>query len=369
MSEPEYRRQNAHHRRLSVRMCIATMATPDGSADPIESAMELVGRPEQLRGQTLYAGVELGIIDSLDADAKSAAELSTSLDLPEASARRLLRALDVYGVLDVVDDRYRLTAVGERFLEDHPESVRDYLLFFYNPTRFAAVRHLPDIVAQGDTTGYELEFGKSMFEMFDEDPEFSEQFNGMQDLSSLGETERILDALAAIDFSRFDAICDVGGGYGELLCRILDRHEHLEGSVLELPSVLADEHRLWAPELGVEDRCEYVPGDMFESVPSADAYLLKAILHDWPDADCVRILSTVRDAAPADGRLFVRERLVSEPDPDPATIDMDIWMLLETGGRERTRAEYEDLFERAGWRLTEVLALDEASAIMVCRPQ
>lgn len=345
------------------------MAERNESEAPIESAIELVGRPAQLRGQTVHAGVELGIVESLGEEPKSPNEIAREHELSMDYTRRLLRALDVYGVLNEDDGRYSLSAVGERFRSDHPESVRDYLLFFYNPTRFAAVRHLPEIVRRGDPTGYELEFERSMFELFDEDPAFSEQFNGMQDLSSLGETDQILETLKAVDFEQFSTVCDVGGGYGDLLSHLLDRHPQLDGKVLELPSVLADEERLWAPKVGVEDRCEYIAGDMFEAVPAADAYLLKAILHDWSDEDCVRILANVHDAAPKDGRLFVRERIVDEAEPDPATIDMDLWMMLKTGGQERTRAEFEALFERAGWTIDDVLAVEAEISIMACVKQ
>lgn len=67
--------------------------------------------------------------------------------------------------------------------------------------------------------------------------------------------------------------------------------------MLELHSVIAKEDRLWAPKLGVEDRCTYEVGDMFQEVPKADVYLMKYILHDWEDEDCIRILSNVHDAA------------------------------------------------------------------------
>lgn len=343
------------------------MADPDTEQAPVETAVGLVGRAEQLRGQTIHAGVESGIIDTLEDGTKTLDDLTATLDLPDDHTARLLRALEVYGVIEADDGNgYSLTPVGERFLANHPESVRDYLLFYYNPTRFAAVRHLPDIVAAGGPTGYELEFGKSMFEVFDEDPEFSEQFNGMQDLSKLGETAEIVETMETVDFTRFSSICDVGGGYGDLLTRLVDQYPHLEGTVLELPSVLEDENRLWAPRRDVDERCEYVAGDMFEGVPAADAYILKAILHDWTDDDCVRILSNIHEAAPEDGRLFVRERIVSADDPDPATVDMDIWMMLETGGRERTRTEFEGLFEQAGWEIENILAVDQEISIMQC---
>lgn len=343
------------------------MAGSDESSPPIESAIALVGRSEQLRGQAIHAAVDLGLVDSLGSEPKSAESIASEFEVSSEYTERLLRALEVYGVLEERNGQYALSAVGERFQSDHPESVRDYVLFFYNPTRFAAVRHLPDIVAEGDPTGYDLEFGNSMFEMFEKDPEFSDQFNGMQDLSSLGETQAILETLGAVDFSHFETICDVGGGYGDLLCHLLERHPHLEGTVLELPSVLEEEEHLWAPQVGVEDRCEYVAGDMFDSVPTADAYILKAILHDWSDEECVQILSNIHASAPSDGELFVRERIVDNEDPDPPTVDMDMWMMLETGGQERTEAEFQALFERSGWELTDILAVEAEASIMRCR--
>lgn len=334
---------------------------------PIDSAAELVGRPELFRGLTVHAGIELGIIDLIGEDVKATGEIASRLDLPYEYARRLLRALAVYGVLESVGkDEYAITSVGERFLSEHPESLREYILYFYNPKRFAAIRHLPTIVADGGPTGYEMEFGKSLFELFEEDPDFSEQFNGMLDLASLGETEQDLTALETVDFSRFATICDIGGGYGELLCRLLERHPHLEGAVLELPNVLAEDDRLWAPKIGVADRCDYVEGDMFEAVPRADAYILNQILHDWSDEECHRILTNVCEAAGNAGQLFIRERIVSEDGSEPTKIDMDMWMMMELGGRERTRAEFATLLGRAGWAIEEVLDVEGDFSFLRC---
>ena len=45
---------------------------------------------------------------------------------------------------------------------------------------------------------------------------------------------------------------------------------------------------------GVDDRCEVVGGSFFETVPEGgDAYLLKAILHDWDDAASIAILRSL----------------------------------------------------------------------------
>lgn len=342
-----------------------TETTLERESDPGKRAIDLVGHEEQLHGLAVYTGVRLGVFDHLTDEPTGPSDMATTLGLDAGHTYRLLRALESIGVLEADEARgFSLTPVGERFRSDHPESVREFVLFFYDPARLAAIRHLPDIVAEGTGTAYEREYDCGLFEYCERNPGFAQHFNGMQDLSSLGETEQILATLEPYDFGRFETICDVGGGYGDLLCHILAANPHLEGTVLELPSVLADEDRLWAPKLGVEDRCRYVEGDMFEAVPTADCYILKAILHDWPDDDCVRILSNVHRAAPDDGRLLVRERVVSAHDPSPAATTMDLWMLLETGGRERTRAEFETLFDRAGWDLDRVMGVEDELCIL-----
>jgi len=106
-------------------------------------------------------------------------------------------------------------------------------------------------------------------------------------------------------------------------------------------------------ELGVSDRCEYVGGDMFESVPEADAYVLKWILHDWSDEECVDILATIREDAPADARLFVVEAVVPGPEQSHFSKQLDVAMLAHMGGRERTRDEYATLLSRADWTIAD----------------
>lgn len=112
------------------------------------------------------------------------------------------------------------------------------------------------------------------------------------------ETDAVLDALDAYDFSRFSHVCDVGSGHGHLLCHVLELHSHLDGTVFDLPSVVREDAQHCAPTVGVEAQCAYIGGDMFESVPTADGYFLKHVLDNWNDEECVDILSTIHDAAP-----------------------------------------------------------------------
>lgn len=319
--------------------------------EPVDEATDLVDVRGIWRGQILYAGIELGIFEAVGEDHRPATDLADELGVDDKHLYRLLRALSHYGVMAEDDDRrFRITGVGECFRADHPGSVRDLVRFFRGPEYQSAWTHLPDIVAGGGLTGFEREFEAGLFDYLDQNPELSRAFNGSMTRRTQRVTEVVLDALAGYDFEEFSRVCDIGGGHGHLLGHLLQEHQHLEGTVLELPSVVKQTQARWAPKLGVDDRCSYIAGDMFESVPEADAYLMKSILHDWNDKACLDILSTTRASALSDARLFVIERIVPGPNTQHAAKPSDINMMVSTGGRERTIAEFDDLFQATGWK-------------------
>ena len=162
----------------------------------------------------------------------------------------------------------------------------------------------------------------------------------------------VLEALRGYDFSGIRTFCDVAGGYGHLMCALLLANPGLRGIVLDLPEVVEDVHELWATKLGLQQRCQYVAGDMFEAVPKADAYSLKMILHDWNDAECIKILSNIRKAATGPARVFIVEHVVPEHDVPHFSKLFDIHMMCWGTGQERTEAQYASLLERAGWKPT-----------------
>ncbi|HET9896719.1 MAG TPA: methyltransferase [Streptosporangiaceae bacterium] len=119
----------------------------------------------------------------------------------------------------------------------------------------------------------------------------------------------------------------------------------------------------------MEDRCQIVAGDFFGSVPrGGDAYLVKNVIHDWDDEHAIAILANCRQAMPRHGRLLVLETILpSKADGSPETMGpvlVDLNMLVSTGGRERTAAEFGSLFETAGFRLTGTSALPPPAAYL-----
>lgn len=320
-------------------------------------------------GQVLYAAVRVGLFDRLDEDPTAADTLAADLGLDPDATYRLLRALSHFGVLQEDDNRqFALTPVGQFFRADHPQSVRPGLMLFQSPEWVRAMTHLPGILREGEPDGFVREYDRGIFEYMNDAPEFARAFNEFMTAMSQRQADTLLGVLAEYDVSQFDRVCDVGGGHGYLCCRLLEQYPDLNGVVLDRPSVVAEDPA-YPGEFGVADRCTYVGGDMFQSAPEADAYLLKWILHDWSDEDCVELLSTIHEAAPADARLFILEAVVPGPEQSHFAKKLDVAMLAHMGGRERTRAEYASLLERAGWTLADEWVPPEGPmAILEARP-
>lgn len=306
------------------------------------------------RSQTLYAGVELGVFEVVGDRTKPADEITDQLNVDAEKGYRLLRALSSLELLDeTTDRRFSVAPAGALLQEDHPASLRGVARLEEGPTHYATWKHLPDIVRDGDPNGFQREFGHELFEHTEADPEYRDVFNeGMTSFSNM-ESAMVADLLEGVDFSRFDQVCDVGGGHGHLLCSLIQETPSVEGAVLELPNVVEDEAKHWHEQMGLTDRVGFIAGDFFEDVPTADAYLRKHILHDWDDAECLEILSTIREAAPDDARLFNCEFVVPGPDQAHLAKVFDIHMMVATGGRERTEAEYAELFAAAGFEHVE----------------
>jgi hypothetical protein len=140
----------------------------------------------------------------------------------------------------------------------------------------------------------------------------------------------------------------------------------MKGTVLELESVISKKESLLACKLGVSERCSYVSGDMFTStqVPSADAYIMKMILHDWSDQECVRILSNIYHSSPEHARLFIAEHLVPGPDMPHFSKLFDIHMMCAASGKERTVDEYSALLKQSGWKYVKTLHPYKQSGLM-----
>jgi hypothetical protein len=309
------------------------------------------------KSQILYTGVKLGIFDCIALHVKSAYDVANALGLDNKLAYRLLRALSTMGFLKEENDRrgFSITSQGELLRKDHPQTLRDVILLEEGPEHYAIWKYLPTMIKDGKQNSFVREFGCKIFEYRDRNPDYAEVFNKAMSSYSSAQTGWVLEALDNYDFSNIHHMCDIGGGTGHLLGNLLVKYPHMKGTVLELESVINKKELLLAPMLNVSERCFYIAGDMFCSnnnsqLPSVDAYIMKMILHDWNDEECVGILSNIYDSSPSHARLFIAEHLVPNPNIPHFSKLFDIHMMCVASGKERTLDEYSSLLEQSGWK-------------------
>lgn len=303
------------------------------------------------RSQTLYAGAALGVFDQLSDLPTTAATIAERINADPAMLYRLMRALGSIGLLMENDKKaFCLTDAGSLLREDHPHSLRATALLEEGPEHYAIWKHLVDMVRDGRQNGFMREFGTMGFDYARANPSYGLIFNkAMSSMSSLT-TDWTVTALAQEACANIRDVCDVGGGHGHLGCALQKAYPQFRMTVFDLPQVIDEAEHLWAPKLGLADRCRYVGGDMFSEVPPAGAYFMKSILHDWSDDECRRILVVARKAVVRSGRLFVADFIVPKPDQPDFSKLFDIHMMCWGTGRERTAAEYAELMASTGWR-------------------
>ena len=302
------------------------------------------------RSQILYTGVKLGVFDCVNSVPKNASEIAKQLDLDYSLTYRLLRALGSLKLLEEdLDRNFTITEQGELLQKDHPRTLRGIALLEEGIEHYSIWKHLPAMIIEGKQNAFLREYGKKIFEYAESNQSYREVFNQAMSSYSQIQTGWILEALEGFDFSKIQHICDVAGGQGHLLCSILVKYAKLRGTVLELENVINNNDILWAPKMGVQDRCTYLAGNMFIDVPEADAYIMKMILHDWSDDECVTILSKIHRRSQKEGTIFIAEHIVPGPENPHFSKLFDIHMMCVATGRERTAEEYADLLTRAGW--------------------
>lgn len=306
----------------------------------------------------------LGVADHIGEEGATAEELARKCGVKPGPLYRLLRALSTTGLfVEHEDGRFTLTAIGACLRSDHPNSMRQMAIFQtrYNWEHWGELEHC----VRTGTNAVEKVHGEPPFEHLAKHPEKAECFDGaMVNITKMG----IVSVLAAYDFSKFATVADVGGGYGPLLAAILERNPGSSGILFDLPHV-AKEAKKQLKASGVLDRVTIEAGSFFEAAPEgADAYVMKHILHDWSDKECVQILKQIRRRIPGHGKLLLIEAVVAGRNEPHFSKFLDLEMLVVTTGKERTREEWEELCEEGGFRLARVVPTIGMSSVIECEP-
>jgi hypothetical protein len=301
--------------------------------------------------QAIYVAAKLELADKLSAGPKTAAELAAATNTNEGALYRVLRALASIGVLGQSSDgKFANSPLSEPLRKGIDDS-QWAMAVMMGEEHYDAWGKLLYSVQTGQGSFRHL-FGEGVFEHLSKHPQQAAVFDAA--MSSIHGKETALMA-DAYDFGQFQTICDVGGGNGSTLSTILQRNPKLQGVLFDLAHVV-ERARPKVAEAGVADRCQFVSGDFFQQVNvTANAIMMRHIIHDWDDARCITILKNCRDAVGPKGKVLVVESIVPSGNEPGFVKWLDLTMLVIPEGKERTEAEYRELFAAAGLKLERVV--------------
>jgi urease gamma subunit len=291
-----------------------------------------------------------GLADALGEGAHAPTDLANRLGLDADATARIIDAAVALRLMRLDESgRASLTNLGAPLRSDHPNSIASWVSFFSDPDTAAAYGHLDAQLREGaQPSGFQREFGQSMWEYFAERPAAGARFaDSMRQLTAID----LKAIVRAYPWPKRGVICDIAGGTGLLLAAILERRRKARGILLEAPEVIK-EADAYLRTRGLAERIECREGDLFGALEArADVYTMKWILHDWSDDACVDLLSRVRSTMPAGSRLVTIDRHHERGRPNSHTPMGDVMMMVICeGGRERSPEEVHELMRKAGLR-------------------
>jgi hypothetical protein len=299
----------------------------------------------------ISAAAHFGLADHLESGPKTVKELAALTGATERPLYRLLRATASVGVFTEREDgSFAQTPLSEPLRSNAKPCVRNMAMMLTDDWHIRAWEQLPWCIETGKPASYKLH-GKGMFDWMEQHPEKTRNFNNAMTDMSQGDAAAIVQSY---DFTSFEHIVDVAGGHGTLLAAILDQAPRLRGTLFDLPHVIEGAQKARILER-FANRSTLEAGSFFEAVPPADAYIMKFIIHDWYDPECVKILSHCRKGIRSGGRLLVVDQVVPAGNEPGVAKLMDLEMLVLPGGMERTEKEFRELFAASGFRLERII--------------
>jgi len=315
--------------------------------------------------QAVYVAAKLGVADFLADGPRSSADLAQATGTHRESLFRLLRLLACVGIFaEVEPDRFALTPDADLLRHDGPGSM------WRNAISLGEIEYpmWGELLYSVQTGGaaFDRAFGTSVWSYMSQHPAANALFNARMTDFSRGQIRAIV---ATYEFPDGGTIVDLGGGQGALLAAILRVHPGARGVLFDLPHVVASAPTLLEAE-GVAKRCDVVAGDVFSAVPEGgDVYVMKWMLENWEDGPAIKLLTVVRRAMGAPGKLVLFDlvmptELASRSDALLFITRFDVNMMVYQRGRIRTAKEYEQVLNASGFRPGRVLPINaQLSAI------
>jgi len=294
----------------------------------------------------LHVIAELGIADAIGDESQSTEALAKATRTQPHALYRVLRLLASVGIFEWKDRTWHHTEASRFLRSDHPGSLRDYVRMLGLPVFWSAFGDLEHSLRTGESA-FASCHEEGVFGYLAKHPEESRIFDAAMTSKSHRDIAAILPAY---DFSQFASIADIAGGRGHLLRAILKSSPKTQGILFDQPHVVAEV----VPEK--VEKLTVVGGNFFtDTMPKADAYLLMNIIHDWADAESIKILSAIRRDMPPHARVLIIETVVPQTPGPHLSKELDIAMMALPGGMERTQEEYVDLASKCALRLQRIV--------------
>jgi len=304
---------------------------------------------EEWRSAAMQAVAYYNLASLIGDGEKTTKELAEQTGLKEEWVYRVLRFLSASNIFEERPGHVFVnTELSNCLREEVPDSLRSIAMLHGTERSRLEWTALPKTMRTGKSA-VEMLYDEPLYEYLNKHPEEQAIFN-----QAMGNFSRISDnaiAQAYEDFASVKRLVDVGGGPGTLLATILLKYPHIQGVLFEIPAIIE-----LVAKSG-ENRFELASGDFFREVPVADAFILKQVLHNWQDEQCIEILSKCAASASGQGsRVLVCEYIITENKHNNIlACGLDLLMGLEQNGKERTREEFQEIFEKSGLRLARVL--------------
>src|SRR5579863_8731006 len=274
----------------------------------------------------------------------------------------LERALRVCASAGIVTEdaagRFGPTELSDVLTSDSAVSVKKIAELFGADWYWRVWSGFGDALALGESQTRN-QLGLELWDYLGANPQHMEDFGEAMKSNSINSLRGVL---ANCDFTDVKKVVDIGGGFGHLAVALVTKYPHLHGAVLDMPDLIpVAKAKFPVTDAGIASRLEYMGGDMFESVPPADVYVMKHIIHDWDDERCIRLLKNCHQAMQGDGRVICVDAILpplGDTVGTPAKL-LDLAMMALIPGKERTRAQWEALYHAAGFRIRTIVPLQD----------
>ncbi|XP_028787623.1 isoflavone 7-O-methyltransferase-like [Neltuma alba] len=327
----------------------------------------------------LKCAIELEIPDIIHEHGQpiSLSQLVSDLKVPPSKTtflKGLMRLLAHNGLFTIIKNNnneeesevsYDLTSASRLLVNGTDHCLSSMVQLTVSPALLDLYQNLGKWVRGEENTLRETSFGVGVYEFLAQNPEDLAVFQEAM-ASDSRFMKLVMKDLESV-FDGLNSIVDVGGGTGTTAKIICEAFPKLKRTVLDLPEVVSN--------LSGNSNVSFVGGDMLKSIPRADAVLIKWVLHDWGDDDCLKILKNAKEAISGNGKggkVIIIDTVLNEKEEQHEVLEtkllLNIMLAAEFNSKERSEEEWKKLFLKAGFTDYQIFPIFGFRSLIVLNP-